>query len=61
MLIGITGTDGSGKGETIWEIVARGCQIFFEVTKKNIDNLNSVCRTPVPNKILPGYNNVFLC
>lgn len=44
MLLGITGTDGSGKGKTVWETVLEGCQIFFEFSKKNIDNLNSNCK-----------------
>lgn len=52
MLLGITGTDGAGKGETVRGTVARGCQVVFEVTKKTTDNLNSVCKTPGPERIL---------
>ncbi len=48
MVIGITGTDGSGKGEKVWETFARGCLIFIELAKINIDNLYRVCKTPVP-------------
>ncbi len=45
MLLGITGTDGSGKGKTVRGTVLEGCQIFsFE----NIDNLYSDCKSPVP-------------
>lgn len=35
VLVGITGTNGSGKGETVWETVARGCRCF-EFTKSTI-------------------------
>lgn len=45
MLIGITGTDGAG--ETVWETVARPCQVFLEVTKRNIDKVYSSCKERV--------------
>jgi len=51
MILGITGTDGAGKGETVWGTVARGCQIFLELANKNSDNLNSSCKVPVPDNI----------
>ncbi len=40
IVIGITGTDGAGKGETVRGTVARGCQLFC----KNSDNLYSSCK-----------------
>ncbi len=44
MLLGITGTDGAGKGEKVWETFARGCQEFLDFKKRNSDNLNSACK-----------------
>ncbi len=49
ILIGITGTNGSGKGETVWETVARGCR-HFRTYEKVSYNLNSDCKTPVPEQ-----------
>ena len=48
LLIGITGTDGAGKGETVWETVARPLEIFFECAKKNILKVYCACKAPVP-------------
>jgi len=55
MIIGITGTDGAGKGETVWGTVARGCLRFLENANKNRDNLNSICKMPVPKQ---SYNTL---
>ena len=59
MILGITGTDGAGKGEK-WDGThfARGCHMFLEFTKRNIDNLYSVCNTPVPHEF--QYSNLNL-
>ena len=55
MILGITGTDGAGKGETVWGTVARGCLQFLEYANKNSGNLNSVCKTPVPQRSQCGF------
>ncbi len=60
MLIGITGTLGAGKGEKAWDAFARGCQFFLKRAHKKSDNLNSVCKTPAPQKIVCPHNQV-LC
>lgn len=51
MIIGITGTDGAGKGEKVWETLARPCQHVCEVTKQTGDKVYSTCKVPVPNEI----------
>jgi len=55
LLIGITGTDGAGKGEK-WDGThfARPLEILFEATKKNILKVYCACKAPVPNM---GYSN----
>ncbi|GEM_PF-1605520 len=50
MLIGITGTDGAGKGEKVWETFARSCQLFCESTNKNSDKVYRDCKSPAPNE-----------
>lgn len=49
MIVGITGTDGTGKGEKVWETFARPCQLVCELASKTSDKVYSVCKTPVPN------------
>ena len=44
MIIGITGTDGAGKGETVWETVARPCQLFCELAIQNSDTVYRPCK-----------------
>ena len=43
-VIGITGTDGAGKGETVRGTVARPCQQFFELAKTNSDKVYCSCK-----------------
>ncbi len=48
ILLGITGTDGAGKGENVWDTFARPFAIFFQTMKKNIQKVYSTCKVPVP-------------
>jgi hypothetical protein len=51
MLLGIT-------GEKVLGTFARGCQLFLY---KNNDNLNSDCKSPVPNMIKGNDLSQFIC
>lgn len=42
MIIGITGTDGAGKGEKAWDAFARPCQQFCELVNVNSDKVYRV-------------------
>ena len=44
ILLGITGTDGAGKGENVWDTFARPFAIFFQTMKKNIQKVYSTCK-----------------
>ncbi len=50
MIIGITGTDGAGKGENVWETFARPCQLFCELAKQSSDTVYSACKVPAPER-----------
>ena len=61
MIIGITGTDGAGKGEK-WDGThfARPCQLVCEVTKKTSDKVYCACKAPGPNQVNMTQLNVAL-
>ena len=48
MLIGITGTDGAGKGENVWETFARPCQLILSLRKMS-DKVYCTCKVAVPD------------
>jgi len=50
MILGITGTDGAGKGEKVWGTFARPCQLICERAKQNSDKVYSDCKSPAPSK-----------
>ena len=50
MLIGITGTDGAGKGEKVWETFARRCQLSCERANFDSDTVYSAGKAPAPVK-----------
>ena len=58
MLIGITGTDGAGKGEKVFTHFRKRLPSIFG---ENGDNLYSVCKTPAPVMIRINNNNITLC
>jgi hypothetical protein len=57
MIIGITGTDGAGKGETVQWTVARPCQPVCTLATQTSDKVYSACKELVPNEI--WKNNSF--
>lgn len=48
MIIGITGSFGAGKGETVRGTVARPCQLLCELAIPSSDKVYSACKAPVP-------------
>jgi hypothetical protein len=44
MLIGITGTDGAGKGEKVRGTFARPCQLVIELEKITSDKVYCACK-----------------
>jgi hypothetical protein len=52
MIIGLTGSFGAGKGEKARGAIARPCQIFLELSKRNIDKVYSACKAPASTRHL---------
>jgi hypothetical protein len=52
MIIGITGTDGAGKGE---KRIHGASQEVVDNLNKLSYNLNSTCKVPVPNNMMSSY------
>ena len=48
MIIGITGTDGAGKGEIVWGTVARPGQLVSEYLERTSDQVYRACKAPEP-------------
>jgi len=48
MLIGITGTDGAGKGEKAWDAFARPFETVLELANRTIQKVYCACKAPVP-------------
>jgi len=51
MIIGIAGSFGEGKGEIVWETIARPCQLLCEELKQRSDKVYSACKVPVPSQL----------
>jgi len=48
MLIGLSGTDGAGKGEKAWDAFARPFEKFLERANRNVQKVYCVCKASVP-------------
>ena len=55
MMIGITGTDGAGKGENSLADCSQGLASCFGACEQKGDKVYCACKAPVPNEFYTNY------
>ena len=61
MLIGITGSLGGGKGESVRGTDARPCQLVCELANKTSDKVYRACKAHVPYEFSFSNLSLTLC